>query len=127
MPTNALLSACILESTAAVLQVERVVDRAFYAIKSVRIAGLSKKQLQDAIAEVKLLASMDSPYVVRYFDSFIEGQCLHIVAEYCNSGDLKDLLITIGERGGHSLPEKVTWGILLQVRILYLQLRPQSC
>ena len=47
-------------------------------IKNVRIAELSYKEQTEAINEVQILAQLKSPYVVRYFDSFIEKDSLHI-------------------------------------------------
>ncbi len=39
---------------------------------------LSRKEQSEAINEVQILAQLKSPYVVRYFDSFIERDSLHI-------------------------------------------------
>ena len=47
------------------------------------------KEQQDAINEVQILARLDSPYVVRYFDSFIDEKCLAIVMEYCENGECR--------------------------------------
>jgi serine/threonine protein kinase len=46
----------------------------------------------EAINEVTILARMDSPHIVQYFDSFVEDDTLHIVMEFCNRGDLSGLL-----------------------------------
>lgn len=35
---------------------------------------------------------MESPYIVGYFDSFIDGQKINIVLEYCMVGDLNSLV-----------------------------------
>lgn len=53
---------------------------------------LHASQQMEAIMEVQLLASIHSPYVVKYFDSMVENETLYIVMEYCNRGDLKGLL-----------------------------------
>jgi len=49
-----------------------------YVIKNVRIVELSFKEQSEAINEVQILAQLKSPYVVRYYDSFIEKDSLHI-------------------------------------------------
>lgn len=39
------------------------------------------------------MARMDSPYIVRYYDSFISNQSrVNIVMEYCDQGDLHKFL-----------------------------------
>lgn len=42
------------------------------------------QEKHEAVNEVMLLASINSPYVVKYYDSFMENDELHIVMEYCN-------------------------------------------
>lgn len=39
-------------------------------------------------AEIKVLKDLDSPYIVKYHDSFIKEHSLCIVQEYCALGDL---------------------------------------
>lgn len=51
-------------------------------------AALSHGEQLDAIREVQLLASLESPWVVRYLDSFLEDAALHLVMEFCPGGDL---------------------------------------
>ncbi len=57
-------------------------------LKQIDTAPLNAKEQSDAITEVHVLAALDSPYVVRYYDSFLDGGCLNIVMEYCAGGDL---------------------------------------
>jgi serine/threonine protein kinase len=68
-----------------------------------------------AINEVKLLASMDSPFVVRYYDSFINKDNLAIIMEFCNKGDLQRLIKKAKASGVTSLLENVLWNISLQI------------
>ena len=54
------------------------------------------QERSEAVNEVSILASINSPYIVRYYDSFVAptagvgggagggGEDLHIVMEYCN-------------------------------------------
>lgn len=84
-------------------------------MKTVRIAELSEQEQWDAINEVKLLASMDSQYVVRYYDSFINKENLSIIMEFCNKGDLQRLIKKAKSSGVTCLLENVIWNISLQV------------
>ncbi len=65
-------------SFGTVYKVRRIVDENLYVIKNVRIIELSFKEQSEAINEVQILAQLKSDYVVRYYDSFIEKDCLHI-------------------------------------------------
>jgi serine/threonine protein kinase len=60
---------------------------------------------------------MDSPYVVKYFDSFIAHSCLQIVMEFCNKGDLQKMIKRADKKEMNSLGEKSTWNIIIQVRL----------
>lgn len=46
------------------------------------------QEKHEAVNEVMLLASINCPYVVKYYDSFMENDELHIVMEYCNRCDI---------------------------------------
>jgi NIMA (never in mitosis gene a)-related kinase 1/4/5 len=107
-------------SFGTVFKVRRIADDGVYVIKTVRIVELSYKEQGEAINEVKILAQMNSPFVVRYFDSFIASGSLNIVMEYCNYGDLQTLLKKAKAKEVTSLNEHVTWNISLQI-ILGLQ------
>ena len=57
-------------------------------IKQISLFGLTQEEIKDVELEAKILYSIKSPYVVRYFDSFEEKNFLNIVMEYCDGGDL---------------------------------------
>ena len=60
---------------------------------------------------------MDSSYVVRYFDSFLTHDSLHIVMEYCNKGDLQGVIKKAKAKSFGSLPEPLIWNVSLQVML----------
>merc|ERR1719267_43239 len=98
-----------------VWKVKRYEDENIYVIKTVRIIELSFDEQKSAINEVKILAALDSPFVVKYFDSFIDTDSLHIVMEFCNKGDLQSLLKKAKSMSMNCLQENITWNIGLQV------------
>ncbi len=102
-------------SFGTVFKVRRRIDSVLYVLKSVRIVELSFKEQSEAINEVTILAQMDSDYVVKYYDSFIGSDCLYIVMEYCNKGDLQNLIKKAKERSLSSFNSNVAWNISLQV------------
>ena len=65
--------------------------------------------------EVTILAQLESPYVVRYFDSFMDTESLHIVMEYCNRGDLQSLIRKAKDKKVTNLKAHVTWDLTLQI------------
>ena len=73
-----------------VYTVKRIEDDKIYALKKVKIKKLSKKEQSNALNEVRILASVNSPYVIGYRESFIDEaeQTLCIVMEYADDGDL---------------------------------------
>ena len=55
----------------AVYTVKRIEDGEIYALKKVNIKKLSKKEQANALNEVRILASVNTPYVIGYKESFI--------------------------------------------------------
>ena len=91
-------------------RVRRRADGGTYVIKTIG-ASLSRADQEASLNEVRLLASVDHPRVVRYYDSFVDGGRLHIVMEHCERGDLAMLLEA---RAGAPLAEGEVWAHLLQ-------------
>lgn len=55
---------------------------------------LSSKEKDNALNEIRLLASIDSPYIIKYKSAFFEekNSMLCIVMEYADGGDLQGLM-----------------------------------
>jgi len=100
-------------SFGCVFKVHRKADGSRYVCKQIKLGGMSKRAREDTEQEVTLLRriSSGSEHIVQYVESFLEGECLHIVMEYCEHGDLGDHL----KRRGKSLEEEMVWRLLLQV------------
>lgn len=98
-------------------QARRRVDDQIYVLKLVPIVELSRAEQKAAINEVQLLAQMDHDFVVRYYDSFIEGGTLHMVMEWCDRGDLAAMMKRARERRLRALPEDRIWLIFLQMSV----------
>lgn len=73
-----------------VYRVKRLSDNQEYALKKVKMNGLSEKEKQNALNEVRILASIQNPNIVSYKESFFEdqSQSLCIVMDYADDGDL---------------------------------------
>lgn len=56
----------------SVYKVKRVEDQEDYALKKVRMSSLSYKEKENALNEVRILASMKNNFVVSYKEAFID-------------------------------------------------------
>jgi NIMA (never in mitosis gene a)-related kinase len=52
--------------------VRRIVDNEYYALKKVRMQKLSDKEKENALNEVRILASIRHPNIVAYREAFID-------------------------------------------------------
>ena len=72
---------------------------------------MTTEQAFEAIEEISVQATIDSPYVVSYYDSFIEGNSINIVMEYCRHGDLCTYLSKLDKY----LSENAVWKNYIQI------------
>lgn len=87
-----------------------------YVIKRISLVGMSQEQIEKAKLESKILSSINSPYIVKYYESFLENDILNIVMEYCDGGDLNEFIIK-NEQTHILLKENVIWNIFLKILI----------
>ena len=101
-----------------VYTVRRIEDNQLYALKKVKIQNLSLKEKQNALNEVRILASVNSPFVISYKESFIDDtdQTLCIVMEYADEGDLFQK-ITLYKKLHTTFEENDAWKIFIQITI----------
>ena len=101
-----------------VYTVRRKEDNQLYALKKVKIQNLSLKEKQNALNEVRILASVNSPFVISYKESFIDeaDQTLCIVMEYADEGDLFQK-ITLFKKLHTNFEENDAWKIIIQITI----------
>ena len=99
-----------------VYTVKRKEDDQLYALKKVKIQSLSIKEKQNALNEVRILASVNSPFVISYKESFIDeaDKTLCIVMEYADEGDLFQK-ITLYKKLHVTFEENDAWKIFIQI------------
>lgn len=73
-----------------VFKVKRVSDGQYYALKKVKMIDLSRKEKENALNEIRILASITHPAIVAYKEAFFEDQSstLCLVMEYADASDL---------------------------------------
>ena len=99
-----------------VLKVRRKADNNIYALKKVKLLKLSEKEKQNALNEVRILASVKSNFVISYKEAFFEEKesSLGIVMEYADKGDLYQR-ITEYKKKHITFEESEIWRILIQL------------
>ena len=85
-----------------------------YAMKMIDfslIKDQTEKQL--SIDEIQIIKSLNSPHIIKFYDSFNIGERYYILMEYINNGDLKGY-ITAHQNMKTPVPEKELWQIFYQ-------------
>ena len=77
-------------SYSTVLKVKRIKDGNIYALKRVKFRKLSDKEKENALNEIRILASVKDKHVISYKEAFFDEKdsSLGIVMEYADKGDL---------------------------------------
>ena len=98
----------------AVYRVKRQADGQNYALKIVEIRNRSQRGKQSAVNEIRVLAAVESEFVIRFWEAFVEREQLHIVTEFAQGSDLArkfDQLSLLEQR----LPEDTVWSYFAQL------------
>ncbi|KAG9394939.1 Protein kinase domain [Carpediemonas membranifera] len=103
-------------SYGAVYKVKRRSDSKVYAIKEVQLRNMSPRERQESLNEIRLLASVSSPNICRYYDSFFENDKLFIVMDYAPKGDLQQAIYERKKRR-RLFDEAQVWSMFLQVAL----------
>ena len=90
------------------------INHKIYAIKKLNFSSAQKKkEIQMVENEVEILKNLNHPLITKYYKSFKEGDCLYIVMEFMDNGDLSKLI------KGHQtlkkpIEEERLWNIFIQ-------------
>uniref|UniRef100_A0A7S4QSW5 non-specific serine/threonine protein kinase n=1 Tax=Alexandrium monilatum TaxID=311494 RepID=A0A7S4QSW5_9DINO len=97
----------------AVYKVQRLADGEIYALKKVKLPSLSDKEKQNALNEVRLLASVQDKHIIAYKEAFFDDKtrCLCIVTECADGGDLMHQIVKCQKERSH-LKEADVWRYL---------------
>ena len=73
-----------------VAKVKSKKDQKIYAMKMIDF-GLIKdpKEMELSLNEMKIIQSLNSPHIIKYYNSFNEQNKFYILMEYINNGDIK--------------------------------------
>ena len=103
-------------SYSCVYLVERIVDGDKYALKRVKINNLSPKEKENALNEVRILASIKNPHIIGYKEAFFDESTdsLCIVMEYAQMGDLYKKINNC-KKDGTFIGEEALWSMFIQM------------
>ena len=103
-------------SFSVVYKVRRKADNNIYALKKVKLFKLREKEKLAALNEVRILASIKSPFIISYKEAFIEesDKSLCIVMEYADNGDLYQK-ICLYKKMNLLMEESDIWRIFIQM------------
>jgi len=121
---------------AVVYRAKRKADEELVALKKISIDMMDQKSREKTLKEVRLLQSLEEhPNVIKYLDSFIDGNELIIAFEWAAAGDLKRQIRKAQEREMH-FDERVVWKYFGQIceaikhmhdrRVMHRDLKPAN-
>lgn len=95
----------------------------WFVVKVIDTTIMTEEQSLKAIEEVNLQGRWDSPYIVKYYDSFLDDQGrINIVMEYWDNGDLHSYL----QKQKSYLSETNVWKIFVQIGLGLHHLHSQN-
>jgi len=103
-------------SFGSVYLVRRRQDNKIYALKTVILEKLNKKEQENSVNEVRILASVNHPNVIGYKEAFWDDDksSLNIVMEYADDGDLHSKIEKMKKEGGF-FNEPLIWSYAIQM------------
>ena len=103
-------------SYGTVYKVQKNNTNEIYVIKQIPLNCLSQKEIDEVRQEAKILSSINSDFVVKYYDSFEENNKINIVMEYCDEGDLNNFIIK-KRKDNKLLEESLIWNLFIKITI----------
>ena len=99
-----------------VFKVRRKADSKIYALKKVKLKNLKEKEKINSLSEIRILASIKSPFIISYKEAFftIEDKSLNLVMEFADNGDLYQK-IKYYKSKNLFFDEKDVWKIFIQI------------
>lgn len=100
-------------SYGTVYKVKRQSDGKSYALKVVDMSSLNQRQREDSVNEIRIMASVQSPFIIRFHEASVINKKLYLITEYAKLGDLSH---AISRRKLKRKPfkEDAIWRFMLQ-------------
>eukprot|EP00826_Nyctotherus_ovalis_P024940 TRINITY_DN1924_c0_g3_i1.p2 TRINITY_DN1924_c0_g3~~TRINITY_DN1924_c0_g3_i1.p2 ORF type:complete len:215 (+),score=40.96 TRINITY_DN1924_c0_g3_i1:255-899(+) len=88
-----------------------------YAVKSIKIESIMA-ELKLIENELDILRQVDHPNIIKYYETYNDGEYLHIVTELCTGGELFELIMRKG-KFSESEAAKIMEKILTAISFLH--------
>eukprot|EP00906_Rhabdomonas_costata_P004741 RCo007033 len=85
-----------------------------FAVKQISIQDFTKEEVTRTLQEVYIMKSLAHPNVVRLHTYYVEKRSLFMVMEWCDMGDLEELVETYRSHGC-TVDEAFLWRVLSQL------------
>lgn len=101
-----------------VYKVRRKQDRTIYALKVINITKMDKTEITNTLNEIRILCSLNNPYVVAYKEAFLtrNEKEMAVVMEFVSGGDLSHLIDKKRSERKYVKEDKI-WNFLCQILI----------
>ena len=97
-----------------VAKVRSIKNNKIYAMKQIDLSKVgSQKEIELCKREVEVLKKLSHPNINKYYKSFTINNCLYIIMEFMNNGDVSGF-IKAHEKFNKPVREEEVWNILLQ-------------
>ena len=85
-----------------------------YAMKKIDFSLIKQQTEKDlSLNEINVIKSLNSPHIIKYYNSFFEGSCMYVLMEYMDNGDMKGY-IEVHKNLKKPIPEPELWELFYQ-------------
>lgn len=67
-----------------------------------------------ALCQIRILASVENPYIIKFYEAFVDNSMLYIITEYAGNGDMFQRLKRLQQKR-QSMPEDMAWVFFIQL------------
>lgn len=88
----------------------------YYIMKQIHLVNLDKEEIDNHLAEVKLMSSLDYKFILKLNDSFQLNKIYYTILEYCDGGTLSEYIDQTKKSKKH-IKEDLIWKIFIQIAL----------
>ena len=97
-----------------VSKVKSKINHKLYAMKMIDLSLIKDpREINLSLNEIKIIQSLDSPHIIKYYKSFQAANRIYIIMEFMNNGDIKGY-INAHQNMNNPIPENELWQLFYQ-------------
>ena len=97
-----------------VSKVKSKINHKLYAMKMIDLSLIKDpREINLSLNEIKIIQSLDSPHIIKYYKSFQAANRIYIIMEFMNNGDIKGYL-NAHQNMNNPIPENELWQLFYQ-------------